>query len=439
MRYLDLADLAALAVEGSEVELAKVLELLDTAEVSTILAEARAPLPPHEAAAALLTGLAAAAPLPAGNRRLALLTALHLLALNGLEVTLDPSVAAELFAPGADVAALLEPRVTARDPLQGELRQMLAVDAEHAIGLALQRTRRHRRLLASPGDLLMGVFRQGTGTGARALGNEAGTVQIVYLPPRPTVPEGRQALEEDTRKVLALALRAATTLDHPEITTGHLLLGLLDGGHAAELPANLDAADVRRRVLELLGPSRTAEDRLARLVDRLRAADPGAAAELEEVADLHRSGLDRLVEMVRTWRGDLFLEAMAREPTVAGLLGPRRLSTTARETPDDERLAGYLAAIEAYPRLSRAEELKLAQSMRDDARRRLIESNLRLVVTVARRYEGRGLPLADLVKEGNIGLLRAAEHFDPIKGYRFATFATWWVRQAIDDAIARRT
>jgi hypothetical protein len=282
------------------------------------------------------------------------------------------------------------------------------------------------------------VFRQGAGPGARALGNEAGAVQIMSVPPLPIVPEGRRAFDDDTRKVLELALRAATTLGHPQIATGHLLLGLLDAGHSAELPENLDAADVRRRVLELLGPSVTAEERLAQLVDRLRAVDPGAAAELEELADLHRTGLDRLVETVRAWRGDIFLEALAREPTVAGLLGPRRLATPAPEGPDDDRLAGYLAAIEACPPLSRAEELDLAQSVRDDARRRLVESNLRLVVTVARRYEGRGLSLAELIQEGNIGLMRAAEHFDPTKGYRFATFATWWVRQAIDDAIARR-
>ena len=70
------------------------------------------------------------------------------------------------------------------------------------------------------------------------------------------------------------------------------------------------------------------------------------------------------------------------------------------------------------------------------ARNHLLEANLRLVVAVARRFTGRGMPFLDLIHEGNLGLIRAVEHFDDAKGYRFTTYATWWIRQAITRALA---
>ena len=92
----------------------------------------------------------------------------------------------------------------------------------------------------------------------------------------------------------------------------------------------------------------------------------------------------------------------------------------------------------AAPGLSREERLKLQADLErgDAARKRLTESNLRLVVSVAKRYVGRGVPLLDLIQEGNIGLTRAVEKFDWRKGFKFSTYATWWIRQAITRAIA---
>ena len=99
----------------------------------------------------------------------------------------------------------------------------------------------------------------------------------------------------------------------------------------------------------------------------------------------------------------------------------------------------YLKEIGKIPLLSMEEEVELAKSMElgsEDARKRLAESNLRLVVSIAKRYVGRGMQFLDLIQEGNLGLIKAVEKFDYTKGYKFSTYATWWIRQAITRAIA---
>ncbi len=102
----------------------------------------------------------------------------------------------------------------------------------------------------------------------------------------------------------------------------------------------------------------------------------------------------------------------------------------------------YLSEIGAAPLLSADEEKLLARRARlgdEAARQRMIESNLRLVVKIARRYFHRGLPLLDLIEEGNLGLIHAVKKFDPERGFRFSTYATWWIRQTIERAIMNQS
>jgi RNA polymerase primary sigma factor len=105
----------------------------------------------------------------------------------------------------------------------------------------------------------------------------------------------------------------------------------------------------------------------------------------------------------------------------------------------DDSVRLYLREIGKIPLLSSEEELALAQRVvagDKNAKDQMAEANMRLVVSIAKRYVGRGLDLLDLIQEGNTGLLRAVEKFDPDKGFKFSTYATWWIRQAITRAIA---
>ena len=151
------------------------------------------------------------------------------------------------------------------------------------------------------------------------------------------------------------------------------------------------------------------------------------------------AGLDALYEALEA-RGIRVEEENADLPLLDDAqIGRLEHELSAEGVALDDPVKAYLKEIGQVPLLSAEEEQTLARAARAgdaDARRRLSEANLRLVVSVAKRYAGRGLPFLDLIQEGNLGLMKAAEKFEPDRGFKFSTYATWWIRQSITRAIA---
>ncbi|MDP3487537.1 MAG: RNA polymerase sigma factor RpoD [Bacillota bacterium] len=164
--------------------------------------------------------------------------------------------------------------------------------------------------------------------------------------------------------------------------------------------------------------------------------------------ELEPEQIDDFYETLATLGVDLIpgtSEALAVEPDVDAIRGENEEEVEQGEIgiPDGVRLDDpvrmYLKEIGRVPLLNSKEEVELAKRMEDgseEAKRRLVEANLRLVVSIAKRYVGRGMLFLDLIQEGNLGLMKAVEKFDYRKGYKFSTYATWWIRQAITRAIA---
>ncbi|HEX2647425.1 MAG TPA: sigma-70 family RNA polymerase sigma factor, partial [Candidatus Dormibacteraeota bacterium] len=134
--------------------------------------------------------------------------------------------------------------------------------------------------------------------------------------------------------------------------------------------------------------------------------------------------------------------ARASSPDLADVLSeieerPHQAPEPGAAEPDDA-LGAYLREIGRGSLLTKEQEIELAKQIEagsDAARRRMTEANLRLVVSIAKKYQGRGMPLLDLIQEGNVGLMRAVAKFDYRRGFKFSTYATWWIRQAVLRAI----
>lgn len=152
---------------------------------------------------------------------------------------------------------------------------------------------------------------------------------------------------------------------------------------------------------------------------------------------------EELAEQRKPENGELEALNLNHPPAARGVAAeqaaPADADAMTRGDLDATRL--YLRAVGFSPLLTREEEKFYARKARagdEAARRRMIESNLRLVIKIARRYMNRGLALLDLIEEGNLGLIRAVEKFNPEKGFRFSTYATWWIRQTIERAIMNK-
>ena len=159
-----------------------------------------------------------------------------------------------------------------------------------------------------------------------------------------------------------------------------------------------------------------------------------------EDMELDSEQIERLYDRFEALNIDVVEEIEVPEDIVEDLVEMDTAVAAPGETiAIDDPVRMYLKEIGKVPLLSAQEEIDIAQRMADgdqEAKQQLAEANLRLVVSVAKRYVGRGMLFLDLIQEGNLGLIKAVEKFDYRKGYKFSTYATWWIRQAITRAIA---
>ena len=179
-----------------------------------------------------------------------------------------------------------------------------------------------------------------------------------------------------------------------------------------QLLATLDAIDADEKQTELI-------------YDALEKA--GIEIDVSDVAEILESAEDLLPSDA---------ELLNLDEQIPEDLNPEDIT---EETATTDPVRMYLKEIGKIPLLSAEEELALAKRIvegDEEAKKRMVEANLRLVVSVAKHYLGRGMQLLDLVQEGNMGLLKAVEKFDYTKGYKFSTYATWWIRQSITRAVA---
>ena len=203
-------------------------------------------------------------------------------------------------------------------------------------------------------------------------------------------------------------------------------------------------------------PAKTAEERLNELLEKGKKNGKLNAKELEILEELNLDGeaIDKFYETLEQNNIDIDMPAGDLLPTIDDVLPEvedlaELEEVTEEEINNTDELADslstddpvrmYLKEIGKVPLLTPEEEVALAIRMAEgdeEAKHRMTEANLRLVVSIAKRYVGRGMLFLDLIQEGNLGLIKAVEKFDHTKGYKFSTYATWWIRQAITRAIA---
>ena len=173
---------------------------------------------------------------------------------------------------------------------------------------------------------------------------------------------------------------------------------------------------------------------------RRKTLTPDQISRAMDEADYDVARLDELYEALEARGVHIAEDAEAELPPLDETqLGQLEHELSAEGVALDDPVHTYLKEIGRVPLLTAQQEADLARAAQAgdaDARRALSEANLRLVVSVAKRYVGRGLPFLDLIQEGNLGLMKAAEKFEPERGFKFSTYATWWIRQSITRAIA---
>ena len=156
--------------------------------------------------------------------------------------------------------------------------------------------------------------------------------------------------------------------------------------------------------------------------------------------DIDADAIDSVFEMLETEGVHVVSTASEAVPSIQTDIVPSNEDLSVPEGIGiDDPVRMYLKEIGKVPLLTAEEEIELAKRMEEgdeEAKKRLAEANLRLVVSIAKRYVGRGMLFLDLIQEGNLGLIKAVEKFDYRKGFKFSTYATWWIRQAITRAIA---
>ena len=178
------------------------------------------------------------------------------------------------------------------------------------------------------------------------------------------------------------------------------------------------------------------EKRLTQFLEKAKASGKITPAEIQEAAEAFSMEIDAIMERCSAMQ----IELAEDDASLEDISDPA-VAMANDEISNDDSVKIYLKEIGSVPLLTNEEETELARRLAENphdegARQRLAEANLRLVVSIAKKYVGRGMQFLDLIQEGNMGLLKAVDKFDYTKGFKFSTYATWWIRQAITRALA---